>query len=185
MIDIQTAYTKKNQYTKTSIFIVLISVLGILFVPSKLILIKNSLVSVSETVKSFNKSATRIPYFQFNTYERNNLYLNSGNGILSFFKEDDEILKNNLNRKISFFLTKSDFNKKNENDELFYIGLQHKNVWIDVVYYFFTFPVKMIFVFFILLVMCLNAYGFYVIKNKRFEYFLKFYLLYFILILAI
>lgn len=165
--------------------IVLISIAGILYVPLKLIVLKSNLISINGTLTEVTKSFTRVPFYKFRIADYSNELYNSGTGVLSNLKDDKKILYNKNDKNITFFVNKKDFLKLKKGKDIQYIGLQKKNVFIDIFYYYFSQFGKLPFFIFCILMMCLNAYAIYTFKLKIFEFLIVVYLFYGILILVL
>lgn len=165
--------------------IVLISIAGILYVPLKLILLKNNLVSINGVLTEVTKSFTRVPFYRFHIADYSNEFYNSGSGVLSNLKDDKKILFNKNYKNVTFFVNKEDLPDLKNGKDIQYIGLQKKNVFVDVFYYYFSQLGKIPFFIFCILMMCLNAYAIFTFKHKIFEFLLIAYLFYGILILVL
>lgn len=168
-----------------SMMIIIFSIIGILYVPSKLMILNNDLIPVSGSVTEVKKSSTRIPFYRFRISNRSNLFYNSGTGLLSNLKNDKEVLYNNMNKEVGFFISKMDLPSIEKGKDINYIGLEKKNVLIDLFYYEFSQLGKLPFFFFGMLVTGFNAYGIYTFRKKIFELLAIFYLFYSFLILAL
>lgn len=167
------------------IFIIVISVIGILYVPVRLLILKNNLNPIQGTVKNVEKSSDRFSYYQFHIDQYPNTFYNSGTGLLSFFKDDEKILKFNIDREIRFYINSEDIEKLKKGEKVIYMGLQGKNIIIDIFYYHFSKLSKMPFFLFCILMMCLNFYGIFILKSKIFEILLTVYLFLGMLILIL
>ncbi|WP_294287576.1 hypothetical protein [uncultured Chryseobacterium sp.] len=172
-------------FSSKPMMIIIVSMIGILYIPAKLMILKNSLIPIKGSVAEVNKSLTRIPFYKFRLSGHSNLFYNSGTGVLSNLKNDKEILYTNINREIDFFISKTDVLRLEKGKEVRYIGLQKKNVWIDLFYYQFSQLGKIPFFIFCILMMCLNTYGIYTFKLRIFEFMIISYLVYGILILIL
>lgn len=171
---------------KIKIFIiVVISIVGILYVPFKLIVLKKNLVDISGTVTDVKKSFTRVPFYSFRISESSNEFYNDGTGVLSNLKDDKKILYNRADKHITFFVNKNDLLNLEYRKDIQYIGLQKENVLIDIFYYYFSKFRKIPFFIFCILMMCLNAYAIYTFRLKIFEILIISYLFYGILILIL
>jgi len=171
--------------SKMKIFIIILSIIGISYIPVKLMFLKNNLSPIEGTIREVTKSTNRFAYYQFYIDHYPNVFYNSGTGVLSFFKSDERILKFNINRKIKFYINSEDIEKLKKGEEVIYIGLQDKNIIIDVFYYYFSKLNKIPFFLFCILMMCLNFYGISILKNKIFEILLTVYLFLGMLILIL
>jgi len=167
------------------IFIIIISVIGILYVPASLMILKNNLNLIQGTVKNVEKSSDRFSYYQFHIDQYPNTFYNSGTGLLSFFKDDEKILKFNINREIRFYINSKDIEKLKKGEKIFFIGLEGENIIIDIFYYHFSKFSKIPFFLFCILMMCLNFYGVFILKSKTFEILLTIYLFLGMLILIL
>ncbi|MGD1320660.1 hypothetical protein [Chryseobacterium sp. 2R14A] len=170
---------------KIKIFVIIISFVGILYIPFKLFVLKSNLVGISGKVTVVKKSFTRIPFYRFRITDYSNEFYNDGTGLLSNLKDDKKILYNTADKQITFFVNKNDLAKLEYKKDIQYIGLQKENVFIDIFYYYFSKFGKIPFFIFCILMMCLNAYAIYTFKSKIFEFLLIAYLLYGILILVL
>lgn len=167
------------------VIIIIVSIIGILYIPSKLMILKNSLVPIRGSIIEVTKSYTRVPFYKFRLSNHSNLFYNSGTGILSNLKDDKEILYTNINKEVDFFINKKDIPGLEKGEDIKYIGLQRKNVLIDMFYYQFSQLGKLPFFIFCILMMCLNVYGVYTFKIRIFELLIILYLVYGILILVL
>jgi hypothetical protein len=165
--------------------IIIVSVIGILYVPLKLIILNNNLTPIQGSLIEVKKSGTRIPFYRFRISDYSNIFYNGGTGLLSNFKSDREILYNKNNKKITFFISKSDTSRIKKGKDIKYIGLQKNNIHIDLFYYQFSQLGKLPFFIFCILMMCLNVYGTYAFKRRVFEVLILLYLFYEILILVL
>lgn len=162
---------------KKSLKIVLISAIALLFLPLKLIILNNNLVPINGVIKEVEKSSTRIPYYKFRLSDDSTIYYNSGRGLLSNIKTDKEILYNEKNKEISFYISKVDFSKLNKGEEIKYIGLEKRNVLIDLYYHSVSGLWNIVLGMFCIVMMALNTYAVYTYKKKVFEVFIIIYML--------
>ncbi len=158
---------------------------GILYVPLKLLILKSNLTPVQGLLTKVEKSYTRIPFYRFHLSNDPTLFYNSGTGFLSNLKNDKEILYKGMNKEITFFVNKKDISKTKKETDIQYIGLQKKNVLIDLYYYFFSGFWDVVFSILCILMMGLNLYALYTFKIKLFQIFTFIYLFYGILILLL
>lgn len=172
-------------FNKKMTIIIIISIIGILYIPLRLVSLKNNLIPIQGSLIEVTKSSTRIPFYRFRLSDYPNIFYNSGTGFLSNLKSDKEILYKSVNKEITFFINRKDFSKLGKGDDVKYVGLQKKNVFIDLFYYDYSSFGKVFFSMFCILMMCLNLYGRYAFKTKIFEIFILFYLFYVILILIL
>lgn len=163
---------------KTKHLIIILSVLGLLYVPLKMIILSHELTSIEGKLISMEKSRNRNPYFTFHLDNYSNLFYNEGNGTMSYFKDDEAVLKQNLNKNMSFFIHNDDFPKLNAREKIAYIGLQEKNIWIDLFYYHFSQLYKIPLIFFCIVMMIINFIGIRVYKNRIYEILLIIYFFY-------
>lgn len=163
--------------TKKSLKIVLISAIALLFLPLKLIILNNNLVPINGVIKEVEKSSTRIPYYKFRLSDDSTIYYNSGRGLLSNIKTDKEILYNEKNKEISFYISKVDFSKLNKGEEIKYIGLEKRNVLIDLYYHSVSGLWNVVLGMLCIVMMALNTYAVYTYKKKVFEVFIIIYML--------
>lgn len=173
------------KYNKRMLLIIIISVTGILYVPLRIVLLKNNITPISGLLTEVEKTYTRIPSYKFKTSNYQSVFYNSGKGFLSKFKNDKVLLYKGINKEITFYINEKDFSKLDAGQNIKYIGLQKKNILIDLFYYYYSDFNKVFFSLIFLFIMCLNVYGLYIIKTKIFEYFLIIYLCYLILILIL
>lgn len=165
------------KFDKKSLKIVLISVIGLLFLPIKLIILNNNLTPIQGTITEVQKSSTRVPYYKFRLSGDSTLYYNSGRGIISNIKNDRDILYNGKNKEISFYIDKKDLSNRNKGKEIQYIGLEKRNVLIDLYYHSVSGLWNFVFGMFCIVMMALNTYAVYTYKQKLFEIFIVIYLL--------
>ncbi|SKB39791.1 hypothetical protein SAMN05660841_00278 [Sphingobacterium nematocida] len=163
--------------TKKSLKIVLISAIALLFLPLKLIILNNNLVPINGVIKEVEKSSTRIPYYKFRLSDDSTIYYNSGRGLLSNIKTDKEVLYNGKNKEISFYISKVDFSKLNKGEEIKYIGLEKRNVLIDLYYHSISGLWNVVLGMLCIVMMALNTYAVYTYKKKVFEVFIIIYML--------
>lgn len=163
--------------TKKSLKIVLISAIALLFLPLKLIILNNNLVPINGVIKEVENSSTRIPYYKFRLFDDSTIYYNSGRGLLSNIKTDKEILYNGKNKEISFYISKVDFSKLNKGEEIKYIGLEKRNVLIDLYYHSVSGLWNVVLGMLCIVMMALNTYAVYTYKKKVFEVFIIIYML--------
>lgn len=163
--------------TKKSLKIVLISAIALLFLPLKLIILNNNLVPINGVIKEVENSSTRIPYYKFRLFDDSTIYYNSGRGLLSNIKTDKEILYNGKNKEISFYISKVDFSKLNKGEEIKYIGLEKRNVLIDLYYHSISGLWNVVLGMLCIVMMALNTYAVYTYKKKVFEVFIIIYML--------
>lgn len=162
---------------KKSLKIVLISAIALLFLPLKLIILNNNLVPINGVIKEVENSSTRIPYYKFRLSDDSTIYYNSGRGLLSNIKTDKEILYNGKNKEISFYISKVDFSKLNKGEEIKYIGLEKRNVLIDLYYHSISGLWNVVLGMLCIVMMALNTYAVYTYKKKVFEVFIIIYML--------
>lgn len=159
------------------------SVVGIFYIPGKILISNHSLMEVNATVTEVRKSGNRVPYYKFKTKEYPGFFYNSGNGMLSYFKNDEAILKNSTNKKLTFYINKNENLESNE--EKFYIALDSKSKWADLFYYNIRPFTKFFFAVFCLFLLIINTIAIYRYKMKLFEISFIVYFVLFILVLAL
>ena len=148
-------------------FVILMSIIGIFYIPGKILISNNALKEVNATVTEVSKSGNRVPYFKFKTKEYPGIFYNSGNGMLSYFKDDEAILKNSINKKLTFYINENE-NLESEDDK-FYIALDSKSKWTDLFYYNIKSFTKFFFAVFCLFILIINAIAIYRYKMQLFE----------------
>lgn len=164
--------------------IILISVLGLLYVPVSILLSNHNLIQVHATVTKVIATKNRRPYYKFQVKEYPGVFYNSGNGLLSYFKKDQSILNNSLNKIIEFNISENDISATS-NNEKFYIGLEGKSKLIDLFYYNFSSYKKFIFSVLCLIMMVLNLYGIFKFEIIIFRFMLISFFSIFLLILLL
>ncbi|KKO89198.1 hypothetical protein AAW12_24045 [Sphingobacterium sp. Ag1] len=162
---------------KRSLKIVILSVIGLLFLPVKLFILKNDLKPISGVITEVKKSSTRVAYYKFKLAGDSSLYYNSGRGLLSNFKNDKETLYNRKDKVINFYINKKDLSAINKGREIKYMGLNNQNLWIDLYYHSVSALWNVVFGMLCIVMMALNTYAVYTYKHKLFEKFIILYLL--------
>ncbi|SEQ19144.1 hypothetical protein [Epilithonimonas lactis] len=163
-------------------FVILMSVVGIFYIPGKILISNNALKQVSATVTEVRKSGNRVAYFMFETKEYPGIFYNSGNGMLSYFKDDQAILNTSINKKLTFFINESETLESGE--DKFYIALKTKSKWTDLFYYNIKSFTKFFFSLFCLFLLIINTIAIYRYKMKLFEITFMVYLVLFFLVLG-
>ncbi|KFC23606.1 hypothetical protein IO89_03230 [Epilithonimonas lactis] len=158
------------------------SVVGIFYIPGKILISNNALKQVSATVTEVRKSGNRVAYFMFETKEYPGIFYNSGNGMLSYFKDDQAILNTSINKKLTFFINESETLESGE--DKFYIALKTKSKWTDLFYYNIKSFTKFFFSLFCLFLLIINTIAIYRYKMKLFEITFMVYLVLFFLVLG-
>lgn len=143
------------------------SVVGIFYIPGKILISNHSLMEVNATVSEVRKSGNRVPYYKFKTKEYPGVFYNSGNGMLSYFKNDEVILKNSINKKLTFYINENE-NLENDDDK-FYVALNSKSKWTDLFYYNIRSFTKFFFAVFCLFLLIINTIAIYRYEMKLFE----------------
>ena len=164
-------------------FVILLSIVGIFYIPGKILISNNDLIKVNAIVTEVKKSRNRMPYFEFKTKEYPGIFYNSGNGTLSYFKDDEAILKNSTNKKLTFYINENE--NLESNDEKFYVALDLKSKWTDLFYYNIRSFTKFFFAMFCFLLMIMNVIAIYRYKMKLFEISFMVYFALFFLVLAL
>jgi len=164
-------------------FVILLSIVGIFYIPWKILISNSDLIEVNATVTEVRKSGNRVSYFIFETKEYPGFFYNSGNGTLSYFKDDEAILKNSTNKKLTFYINKNE--NLESNDEKFYVALDLKSKWTDLFYYNIRSFTKFFFAMFCFLLMIMNFIAIYRYKMKLFEISFIVYFALFFLVLAL
>lgn len=159
------------------------SVVGVFYIPGKILISNHSLMEVNATVSEVRKSGNRVPYYKFKTKEYPGVFYNSGNGMLSYFKNDEAILKNSINKKLTFYINENE-NLENDDDK-FYFALNSKSKWMDLFYYNIRSFTKFFFAVFCLFLLIINTIAIYRYKMKLFEISFIVYFVLFILVLGL
>ncbi|WP_293915583.1 MULTISPECIES: hypothetical protein [unclassified Sphingobacterium] len=162
---------------------ILISVIGMLYIPLKALYRYHTLVPVTGTVTELIKTRTRIPYYKFRVAEYDNMFYHPGRGTLTLFK--NEPIKSNA--PIIFYILKGDAGNLNTGEQILYIGFGNKNKAVDV-FYSITKPglfVQFLTLIFYFTILCLNVLCTYRYKEKWSERFTVVYFLIFILLMAL
>ena len=163
-------------------FVILMSVVGIFYIPGKILISNNALKQVSATVTEVRKSGNKVPYFIFKTKEYRGAFYNSGNGMLSYFKDDQAILNTSINKKLTFYINENETLESGE--DKFYIALETKSKWTDLFYYNIRSFTKFFFALFCLFLLIINTIAIYRYKMKLFEITFMVYLVLFFLVLG-
>ncbi|MBV6881217.1 hypothetical protein NG800_014755 [Epilithonimonas ginsengisoli] len=164
-------------------FVILLSIVGIFYIPGKILISNSDLIEVKATVTEVRKSGNRVPYYKFKTKEYPGVFYNSGNGMLSYFKNDEAILKNSINKKLTFYINENE-NLENDDDK-FYVALNSKSKWTDLFYYNIRSFTKFFFAIFCLFLLIINTIAIYRYKMKLFEISFMVYLALFFLVLGL
>lgn len=159
------------------------SVVGVFYIPGKILISNHSLMEVNATVSEVRKSGNRVPYYKFKTKEYPGVFYNSGNGMLSYFKNDEAILKNSINKKLTFYINENE-NLENDDDK-FYVALNSKSKWTDLFYYNIRSFTKFFFAIFCLFLLIINTIAIYRYKMKLFEISFMVYFALFFLVLGL
>ncbi|MGJ1197852.1 hypothetical protein ACR777_17160 [Sphingobacterium spiritivorum] len=162
---------------------ILLSVIGILYIPLTALYRYNNLVPVTGTVTELIKTRTRIPYYKFRLAEYDNMFYHPGRGTLTLFKDD--LLKSD--NPVEFYILKGDAGKLNKGEEILYMGFENKDIGIDV-FYSITKPgllIQFLTLIFYFTIMCLNACCAYRYREKWSERLIVLYFLFFILLMAL
>lgn len=164
-------------------FVILLSIIGIFYIPGKILISNSDLMQVNATITEVRKSGNRVSYFIFKTKEYPGVFYNSGNGMLSYFKNDEGILNNSINKRLTFYIDNNE--NLESNDEKFYIALDSKSKWTDLFYYNIRFFTKFFFAMFCFLLLIMNVIAIYRYKMKLFEISFMVYFALFFLVLAV
>lgn len=164
------------------IFVILMSIIGIFYIPGKILISNNALKEVNATVIEVRKSGNRVAYFMFKTKEYPGVFYNSGNGMLSYFKDDQAILNTHVNKKLTFYIYDSETLESDE--DKFYIALESKSKWTDLFYYNIKSFTKFFFAAFCLFLLIINTIAIYRYKMKLFEITFVVYFVLFFLVLG-
>ncbi|MCD9854259.1 hypothetical protein LUD75_06060 [Epilithonimonas sp. JDS] len=163
-------------------FVILMSVVGLFYIPGKILISNNALKEVNATVTEVRKSGNRVPYFIFKTKEYPGVFYNSGNGMLSYFKDDQAILKTSINKKLTFYIDENE-NLESDKDK-FYIALESKAKWTDLFYYNIRSFTKFFFALLYFFILIINAIAIYRYHMKLFEIIFMVYFVLFFLVLG-
>lgn len=165
--------------------IILFSVLGLLYAPVKILISNNNLVQIHGTVEEVEKTTHRKPYYMFKMKESPDAFYNSGNGLLSYIKNDQSILYNPVKNKITFSADLNDSKSVNNDGKRFYIGLDAKSKFIDLYYYNFTSYKKFLFVIFCMILLFFNTFAMYKYKLPIFRFMISAFVVIILLILLL
>lgn len=163
-------------------FVILLSVLGIFYIPAKILISNHNLKEIDATVTKIKKSGDRVSYYLFETKEYSGVFYNSGNGTLSYFKNDETILKNSVGKKMNFYIVENE-NLQNSDDK-FYVALDLQSKWTDLFYYNIRSFTKFFFAVFCIFLMTVNAIASNRYKMKVFDISVVAYFALFFLVLA-
>ncbi|MGU3376103.1 hypothetical protein [Chryseobacterium sp. M5A1_1a] len=157
-------------------FVIILSLLGIVYIPLRMLITVYSLEEVRGTIKELHKSSTRIPYYTFILKEYSCTFYNKGNGALSLLKDPPESGK----KPTSLMIKSTDRSLLSGNQPVFYFAFNKKNKLIDVYYSIvrsglFSHFMILSFYFFILVFNVMGAYRYP--KQELFVNFIKLYLL--------
>ncbi|UCA61647.1 hypothetical protein KB553_08945 [Chryseobacterium rhizoplanae] len=156
--------------------IIIISILGILYIPLRMVIKSYALEEIQGTVKDVHASSNRIPYYTFSLEEYPCSFYNKGNGTLSLLKTPPK----QGEQSVSLMIQSEDRSLLNSNEAVFYFAFHQKEKLIDL-YYSVVRPgifTHFTFLFFYFLVLLLNVLGAYRYpKQNVFTHFIKGYLL--------
>lgn len=156
--------------------ITIISILGILYIPLRMVIKSYALEKIQGTVKDVHASSNRIPYYTFSLEEYPCSFYNKGNGTLSLLKTPPK----QGEQSVSLMIQSEDRSLLNSNEAVFYFAFHQKEKLIDL-YYSVVRPgifTHFTFLFFYFLVLLLNVLGAYLYsKQNVFTHFIKGYLL--------
>lgn len=156
--------------------ITIISILGILYIPLRMVIKSYALEKIQGTVKDVHASSNRIPYYTFSLEEYPCSFYNKGNGTLSLLKTPPK----QGEQSVSLMIQSEDRSLLNSNEAVFYSAFHQKEKLIDL-YYSVVRPgifTHFTFLFFYFLVLLLNVLGAYLYpKQNVFTHFIKGYLL--------
>ncbi|WP_300670306.1 hypothetical protein [Soonwooa sp.] len=173
------------KFSKTSIFIILISVLGIIYLPLKLIILKNNLIPITGNIVDVSRTYTKSVTYQFRIANYPNLFHSNTGGILSDFKNDKAILFKSLHKDITFFINKNDHKKLLEGKDIVYLGVDKDYLFVDLFNYYYSGFGAAFYAFLCLFMVTLNVFGIYTYKHKIFTILALIYLASFYLLLAL
>lgn len=156
--------------------ITIISILGILYIPLRMVIKSYALEKIQGTVRDVHASSNRIPYHTFSLEEYPCNFYNKGNGTLSLLKTPPK----QGEQSVSLMIQSEDKSLLNSNEAVFYFAFHQKEKLIDL-YYSVVRPgifTHFTFLFFYFLVLLLNVLGAYLYpKQNVFTHFIKGYLL--------
>lgn len=156
--------------------VITLSILGILYIPLRMLITISSLKEIQGTIKEVYSSSTRIPYYTFTLNEYTCSFYNKGNGTLSLLKNAPEAQK----KTVSLMIKTDDTSLLQHKTSVFYFAFNQKNKLIDV-YYSIVRPevlTHFITLFFYFLILLFNIIGAYLApKQDIFANFIKLYLL--------
>lgn len=154
----------------------IISILGILYIPLRMVIKSYALEKIQGTVRDVHASSNRIPYHTFSLEEYPCSFYNKGNGTLSLLKTPPK----QGEQSVSLMIQSEDRSLLNSNEAVFYFAFHQKEKLIDL-YYSVVRPgifTHFTFLFFYFLVLLLNVLGAYLYpKQNVFTHFIKGYLL--------
>ncbi|WP_419494127.1 hypothetical protein [Chryseobacterium bernardetii] len=156
--------------------ITIISILGILYIPLRMVIKSYALEKIQGTVRDVHASSNRIPYYTFSLEEYPCSFYNKGNGTLSLLKTPPK----QGEQSVCLMIQSEDRSLLNSNEAVFYFTFHQKEKLIDL-YYSVVRPgifTHFTFLFFYFLVLLLNVLGAYLYpKQNVFTHFIKGYLL--------
>lgn len=157
-------------------FVIIFSILGVLYIPFRMVMKLYSLEKIQGTVKEVRSSSNRIPYYTFTLQEYSCSFYNKGNGTLSLLKSPPKPGE----QTSSLMIQSADKSLLKSNETIFYFAFHEKDKLIDLYYSIvrpgiFTHFISIFFSFFLLF---LNALGAYLYPRQDvFTHFIKGYLL--------
>lgn len=156
--------------------LIILSIVGILYIPVRMIITASSLKEIQGTIKEVHPSSTRIPYYTFTLKEYPCSFYNKGNGTLSLLKTAPKAGEN----AISLMIKTDDISLIQHKTSVFYFAINQKNKLIDV-YYSIIKPgvlIHFITLSFYFLILIFNTLAAYLYPEKNiFPGFIKLYLL--------
>lgn len=162
--------------------VITLSILGILYIPLRMLITTSSLKEIQGTIKEVHPSSTRIPYYTFTLNEYTCSFYNKGNGTLSLLKDTPEAQK----KTVSLMIKNNNTSLLQHKTSVFYFAFNQKNKLIDV-YYSIVRPGVLphfITLFFYFLILLFNILGAYLLpKQDIFSKFIKLYLLMILLLM--
>lgn len=157
-------------------FVIIFSILGILYIPFRMVIKSYALEKIQGTVKQVRASSNRIPYYTFSLEEYPCSFYNKGNGTLSLLKTPPKPGE----QSASLMIQSSDRSLLNSNESIFYFAFHPKDKLIDL-YYSIVRPgifTHFTFLFLYFLILLLNVLGAYRYpKQDIFTHLIKGYLL--------
>jgi len=109
---------------------ILLSLIGFCYIPLRMFVQSQQLVTLNGRITQVSASKTRIPYFSFQIDEEPCTFSNPGNGSLSLFKTRITDTK----QPVTFKIRQEDLAAIKTNNKILYFAYNGHDLWIDLYY---------------------------------------------------